>query len=107
MNQVYEKEEGTTPTRQQQQTHVDPHPCSKPKTICHYSKEETNKKLAKYLHAACFPLVKSTWEWAIENKKIISWPGLLMSLIQQHLLPSTATVQGNLHKQQKNLQSAK
>ena len=104
-NQVYEKEEckqdgrATTPTQRQQQTNMCPCPCSKPNIIGHYLKEGNEKKLAKYLHAACFPPVKSTWERAIENKKIATWPGLLTSLIQKKLPLCMPMVQGNLHKQ--------
>ena len=70
-------------------------------------KKETRKNLAKYLHAACFSPVKSTWEKAIDNKNFITWPGLTTSLVRQQLPLSTATVQGHLHSQRKNLQSTK
>ena len=70
-------------------------------------KKETRKNLARYLHAACFSPVKSTWEKAIDNKKIVTWPGLTSSLIRHHLSLSPATVQGHLHSQRKNLQSTK
>ena len=68
-------------------------------------KKETRKTLARYLHAACFSPVQSTWEQAIKNKNFSTWAGLTMAMIKHHLPPSTATVQGHLHKQQQNLQS--
>ena len=68
-------------------------------------KKETKKNLARYLHAACFSPVQSTWEQAIKNKNFATWPGLTTTMIKQHLPPSTATVQGHLHKQRQNLQS--
>jgi hypothetical protein len=40
----------------------------------HYNSNQ--KDLIKYLHAACFSPVKSTWITAIKNGHFTSWPGL-------------------------------
>ena len=80
------------------------HPASQKISVI-IRKKETKKNLARYLHAACFSPVQSTWEQAIKNKNFATWPGLTMTMIKNHLPPSTATVQGHLHKQRQNLQS--
>ena len=70
-------------------------------------KKETHRDLAKYLHAACFSPVNSTWTQAIKKNHFQSWPGLSPQLVDRHLPLSTATVRGHLHKQRQNLQSTK
>ena len=61
--------------------------------------------LVKYLHAACFSPVVSTWIRAIENNNFLTWPGLTTKLIKQHLPPSVATIQGHITREKQNLQS--
>ena len=63
--------------------------------------------LVKYLHAACFSPVKSTWLKAIKNNQFLTWPGLTTTLVNKHLPPTLPTVQGHLHRERKNLQSTK
>ena len=70
-------------------------------------KKQTHRDLAKYLHTAFYSPVKSTWEQAIKKDHFITWPGLTPQLLQKHLLPSTATVQGHNYWERQNLQSTK
>ena len=70
-------------------------------------KRQTHLDLVRYLHAACFSPVKSTWLKAIKNNNFVTWPALTESLVTNHLPISTATVQGHLHQQKQNLQSTK
>ena len=70
-------------------------------------KKETKTNLVKYLHAACFSPVRSTWIKAIQNNNFATWPGLTDVLVKRHLPDSTATVQGHIHKERQNLQSTK
>ena len=39
-------------------------------------KQQTKADLAKFLHAACFVLVKTTFVKADKNNHFVSWPGL-------------------------------
>ena len=68
-------------------------------------KKETQRDLIRYLHAACFSPVPSTWIKAIKQNHFQTWPGLTPHLVQRHLPPSVATAQGHTHKQRQNLQS--
>ena len=70
-------------------------------------KRQTKQNLIRYLHAACFSPVKSTWLKAYNNRNFLGWTGLTESLIKKHLPLSTATIQGHLHKERQNLQSTK
>ena len=70
-------------------------------------KKQTHQDLVRYLHAACFSPVKSTWVKAISNNNFITWPGLTSQLVTKHLPPLEATVLGHQHKQRQNLQSTK
>ena len=49
----------------------------------------------------------STWIKAIKQNHFQTWPGLTPHLVQRHLPPSVATVQGHTHKQRQNLQSTR
>ena len=68
-------------------------------------KDETKHDLAKYLHAACFAPVQSTWIRAIENNHFSTWPGLSVELIKKHLPKSVATVQGHVKRERQGLQT--
>ena len=70
-------------------------------------KKQPRVDLIRYLHAACFSPVPSTWIKAIKNNNFQTWPALTETLVKNHLPISTATVQGHLHKQKQNLQSTK
>ena len=70
-------------------------------------KKQTKSDLVRYLHAACFSPVKSTWKKAIRNNNFMSWPGLTETLVERNLPLSAATVQGHLHKQRQHLQSTR
>ena len=59
-------------------------------------KNQTKADLARYLHAACFSPVKSTWKKSIQNNHFTTWPGLTLQLILNHLPLSQATVQGHV-----------
>ena len=68
-------------------------------------KDTTKVDLARYLHAACFSLVISKWEKAIDNNHFSTWPGLTSQLIMKHLPTNPAMVQGHLKQEQQGLQS--
>ena len=70
-------------------------------------KKQTHHDLIRYLHAACFAPVPSTWKRAIKNNNFVTWPGLTVDLINRHLPPSIATVRGHVHRERKHLQSSK
>ena len=70
-------------------------------------KKQTQHDLVRYLHAACFAPVPSTWTKAIRNNNFITWPGLTVDLVNRHLPPSIATVRGHVHRERKHLQSSK
>ena len=70
-------------------------------------KKETRRDLVRYLHAACFSPVTSTWEKAIRKNFFQTWPALTQKLVTRHLPRSEATVQGHIHKQKQNLQSTR
>ena len=70
-------------------------------------KKKTHHDLVRYLHAACFSPVLSTWKKAIKNNNFTTWPGLTVDLISKHLPPSLATVRGHIHRERRNLQSTK
>ena len=70
-------------------------------------KRQPKQNLIRYLHAACFSPVKSTWLKAYTKGNFLTWPGLTEDLIKKHLPLSTSTVQGHLHKERQNLQSTK
>jgi hypothetical protein len=55
--------------------------------------------LIKYLYAACFSPVKSTWIQAIKNGNYTSWPGLMKKAVEKRVSKSTATVKGHLNQQ--------
>ena len=71
----------------------------------HNQKKQTKTNLARYLHAACFSPVRSTWKKGIENNHFSTWPGLTSQLILKHLPLSQATVQGHIKREQQGLQS--
>ena len=62
-------------------------------------KKQTRLDLVRYLHAACFSPVKSTWLKVIQNNNFLTWPALTENLVTNHLPISTATMQGYLHQQ--------
>ena len=68
-------------------------------------KNQTKADLARYLHAACFSPVMSTWKKSIKNNHFTTWPGLTAQLILNHLPLSQATVQGHIKREQQGLQS--
>ena len=55
-------------------------------------KKETHSDLAKYLHAACYSPVKSTWKQAIKKDRFLTWLGLTPQLLQKHLPPMESGV---------------
>ena len=70
-------------------------------------KKQTHHNLVRYLHAACFAPVPSTWKKAISNNNFITWPGLTVNLVNKNLPLSMATLRGHIHREQKNLQSTR
>ena len=64
-------------------------------------KNQTKTDLARYLHAAWFFPIKSTWKKGIENNHFSKWPGLTSRLILKHLPRSQATVQGHIRRENK------
>jgi hypothetical protein len=70
---------------------------------CNHAYDNNNQKdLMKYLHAACFSPVKSTWITAIKNGNFLSWPGFTEDAVEKHLSKSTATTKGHLNQQRQN-----
>ena len=70
-------------------------------------KMQTKKELAEYLSAACFNPSPSSFLQAIITKHFMSWPGLIVNLINKCLPKSIATAKGYLDQEFKNLQSIK
>lgn len=68
-------------------------------------KHQPARDLIKYLHAACFSPVPSTWIQAIKANNFITWPGLTIQLVKKHLPLTEATIQGHIHRQRQKLQS--
>ena len=86
------------------EAHIEP---SNPSISVIIKKKQTHTELARYLHAACFSLVRSTFAAAIKNNFFKTWPGLTPEIITKHLPPVIATTQGHLHQEHQNLQSTK
>ena len=61
-------------------------------------------ELSQYLHAACFSLVRSTFEKAMQMNHFKTRPGLTTNILKD-LSTSVATVQGHIHQERKNLQN--
>jgi hypothetical protein len=75
---------------------------------CNHAHDNSNQKdLIKYLHAACFSPVKSTWITAIKNGHFTSWPGLTEHAVEKHLSKSTSTTKGHLNQQRQHARSTK
>jgi hypothetical protein len=68
-------------------------------------KNQTKADLARYLHAAWFSPVKSTWKKSTQNNHFTTWPGLTTQLILNHVPLSQETVQGHIKQEQHGLQS--
>jgi hypothetical protein len=54
------------------------------------------KRMIKYLHAAAFSPVKSTWLAAITKGYYTSWPGLTTVAVQNHYPQTIATAKGHM-----------
>jgi hypothetical protein len=75
---------------------------------CNHAHDNSNQKdLIKYLHAACFSPVKSTWITAIKNGHFTSWPGLTERAVEKHLSKSTSTTKGHLNQKRQNARTTK
>jgi hypothetical protein len=61
--------------------------------IPHAYQTSTKADLLKYLHAAAFSPVPSTWKAAIANNHFLTWPGLSSKAVTKHLPKSMATTQ--------------
>ena len=70
-------------------------------------KKQTHAELAKYLHAACYSPVTSTFTKAIDKGHFKTWPGLTSNLINKHLPVSIATVKGHLVQERQHLQTSR
>ena len=70
-------------------------------------KQQTKTDLVKFLHAACFAPVKSTFTKAVKNNHFVSWPGLDPALISKHLEVNESTIKGHMNRESSNLQSTK
>ena len=68
-------------------------------------KKQKKVDLIKYLHAACFSPVPSTFVRAIKRNHLTTWPGLTTKLVQTSLQPSMATAKGHLAQERQYLQS--
>ena len=60
----------------------------------------------RYLHAAAFSPVKSTFEKAVKKNSFKTGPGLTPEVLK-HLPKITIKVQGHQHQERQNLQSTK
>ena len=69
--------------------------------------DKTKAELAQYLSSALLSPAKSTLLWAINNNHLITFPGLISSLISKHLPKSVVTSKGHLDQEFKNLRSTK
>jgi hypothetical protein len=75
---------------------------------CNHAHDNSNQKdLIKYLHAACFSPVKSTWITAIKNGNFTSWLGLTEHAVEKHLSKSTSTTKVHLNQQRQNARTTK
>jgi hypothetical protein len=61
--------------------------------------------LIKFLHAAAFSPVKSTWLKAIKNGFFQSWPGLTSQAVTKHFPQSEATTKGHMDQTRKNVRT--
>ena len=99
--------------------HKKPKECT-PNKIDSYAKELDNQQanviirkqqskidLAQYLHATCLSPPIPTFTRAIQNNHFITWPGLTVKLINQHLPKSIYTHLGRLKTEKQGLQSIK
>ena len=59
----------------------------------------------RFLHAACFSPVQSTWLQAIHNNNFITWPAITAKSIAKYFKKSPATVKGHLDQLRQNIQS--
>ena len=91
--------------RQDKKTYI-PVTITSPSMSVIIHKKKTHTDLVKYLHAAAFSPVKSTFQKAIQNNHFKSWPGLTPTILK-HLPTSVNTVQGHIRQEQQNLQSTK
>jgi hypothetical protein len=77
---------------------------------CNHAHDNSNQKdLIKYLHAACFIPVKSTWITATKNGHFTSWPGLTEHAVDffnpnQHQQQKVILInRGNMQDQPKSM----
>ena len=61
--------------------------------------------LVKFLHAAAFSPVVSTWIKAIKNGFFQSWPGLTATAVHKHFPHSVASTKGHMDQTRKNIRS--
>ncbi len=61
----------------------------------------------KFLHAACFSPVPSTWLHAISKNHFTTWPAINRSNVAKHMPHSPATVKGHMDQIRQNLRSTK
>ena len=59
----------------------------------------------RFLHAACFSPVPSTWEQAVNNNNFVTWPAVTIKNIRKFLKKSPATVKGHLDQLRQNIHS--
>jgi hypothetical protein len=65
---------------------------------CNHAHDNNSQKdLFKYLHAACFSPVKSTWINAMKNGDFSSWLRLNEQNVEKFLSKSTSTGKGHLN----------
>ena len=63
--------------------------------------------LIKFLHAAAFSPVKSTWLKAAQRGFFHSWPGITPLAISKHFPASEATTKGHLDQTRKNVRTTR
>lgn len=67
----------------------------------------TTAEHIKFLHAAAFSPVTTTWIDAIRNGHFLSWPGLTVEAVNKHLPKSFTTAQGHMDQSRMNYRSTK
>ena len=61
----------------------------------------------RFLHAASFSPVLSTWEAAVKNNNFVTWPAITTKNIRKYMEKTPATVKGHMDQLRQNTQSTK
>ena len=79
-----------------------------PKHQCNMTYMSKNTKdMTKFMHAALGSPAVSTLNKAINNKLLLSWPGLTVGNVNKYITDSDAALKGHMDRVRKNLRSTK